>query len=185
MGFWIGTGFNALKSVGWQWRNIRRTDPARVERHRLVLSAATLLTLAFGGRRRTPSAEMESERVAGVAESGAGAQPTRERISPRHDDAEPPFGKGQDAARRAAAARTLDASAGWREGRLPPRNPKPAPSPSREKGFVARDSRLASAGCARPPPSPLSWFSGSRKTGSSSCARRRREGAGRRAPRRR
>ena len=50
MRFWIETGFKALKSVGWQWRKTRRTDPARVERHWLALSAATLLTLAFGSR---------------------------------------------------------------------------------------------------------------------------------------
>ena len=30
MRFWIESGFNALKSVGWQWRKTRRTDPARV-----------------------------------------------------------------------------------------------------------------------------------------------------------
>ena len=63
MRFWIETGFNALKSVGWQRRKTRRTDPARVERHWLVLSVATLLTLAFGSRaddanalKRNPSA---------------------------------------------------------------------------------------------------------------------------------
>ena len=34
--------------MGWQRRKTRRTDPAPVERHWLVLSVATLLTLAFG-----------------------------------------------------------------------------------------------------------------------------------------
>ena len=63
MRFWIETGFKALKSVGWQWQKTRRTDPARVERHWLVLSVATLPTLAFGSRaedaqalKRDPSA---------------------------------------------------------------------------------------------------------------------------------
>ena len=49
--------------MGWQWRKTRRTDPARVERHRLVLSVATPLALAFGSRvedanalKRDPSA---------------------------------------------------------------------------------------------------------------------------------
>ena len=63
MRFWIETGFKALKSLGWQWQKTRRTDPARVDRHWLVLSVATLLTLAFGSRvedaqalRRDPSA---------------------------------------------------------------------------------------------------------------------------------
>ena len=50
MRFWIETGFKALKSVGWQWQKARRTAPALVERHWLVLSVATLLTLAFGSR---------------------------------------------------------------------------------------------------------------------------------------
>ena len=63
MRFWIETGFNALKSAGWQWQKTRRTDPARVERHWLDLSVATLLTLACGNRvedaqalKRNPSA---------------------------------------------------------------------------------------------------------------------------------
>ena len=63
MRFWIETEFKALKSVGWQRRKTRRTDPARVEPRCLVLSVATLLTLAFGRRsedaqalKRDPSA---------------------------------------------------------------------------------------------------------------------------------
>ena len=63
MRFWIETSFKTLKSVGWQWQKTRRTDPARVERHWLVLSVATLLTLATGSRvedtqalKRDPSA---------------------------------------------------------------------------------------------------------------------------------
>lgn len=48
--FWIEMGFRALKGVGWQWQKTRRTDPARISRHWLVLSVATLLTLAYGSR---------------------------------------------------------------------------------------------------------------------------------------
>ena len=48
--FWIELGFKALKSLGWQWDKTRRTDPARVSRHWLVLSVATLLALAYGTR---------------------------------------------------------------------------------------------------------------------------------------
>ena len=44
------TGFKALKSIGWKWDKTRRTDPARVSRHWLVLSVATLLALAYGTR---------------------------------------------------------------------------------------------------------------------------------------
>ena len=48
--FWIELGFRAIKGVGWQWQHSRRTDPERVSRHWLVLSVATLLTLAYGSR---------------------------------------------------------------------------------------------------------------------------------------
>ena len=44
------TGFKAIKSLGWKWDKTRRTDPARVSRHWLVLSVATLLALAYGTR---------------------------------------------------------------------------------------------------------------------------------------
>ena len=84
MRFWIETGFKALKSVGWQWQKTRRTDPARVERHWLVLSVATPLTLAFGSRvedaqalkrdpgamRSPPKAAHERNRIAGVFRLG-------------------------------------------------------------------------------------------------------------------
>ena len=48
--FWIELGFRALKGVGWQWQRTRRIDPTRVSRHWLVLSVATLWTLAYGTR---------------------------------------------------------------------------------------------------------------------------------------
>ena len=48
--FWIELGFRALKSLGWQWQNTRRTDPERVARHWLALSVATFWTLAYGTR---------------------------------------------------------------------------------------------------------------------------------------
>jgi hypothetical protein len=47
---WIELGFRALKSFGWHWERTRRTDPARVARHWLVLAVATLLDLAVGTR---------------------------------------------------------------------------------------------------------------------------------------
>ena len=48
--FWIELGFKAVKSLGWKWDKTRRTDPARVSRHWLVLSVATLLAPAYGTR---------------------------------------------------------------------------------------------------------------------------------------
>ena len=47
---WIELGCKALKSLGWQWDQTRRTGPARVSRHWLALSVATLLALAYGAR---------------------------------------------------------------------------------------------------------------------------------------
>jgi hypothetical protein len=47
---WIELGFRALKSCGWQWERTRRTAPARIARHWLVLAIATLLSLAVGTR---------------------------------------------------------------------------------------------------------------------------------------
>ena len=44
------TGYGAIKSLGWQWHKTRRTDPAPISRHWLVLSVATLLALAYGTR---------------------------------------------------------------------------------------------------------------------------------------
>ena len=56
--FWIELGFKAcpghdrgaIKSLGWKWDKTRRTNPARVSRHWLALSVATLLAQAYGAR---------------------------------------------------------------------------------------------------------------------------------------
>jgi hypothetical protein len=47
---WIELGCRALQSFGWHWERTRRSDPARVARHWLVLAVATLLSLAVGTR---------------------------------------------------------------------------------------------------------------------------------------
>src|SRR3954468_24557780 len=47
---WVELGFRALKGLGWQWQRSRRTDPARVARHWLVLAVASLWGLAHGTR---------------------------------------------------------------------------------------------------------------------------------------
>jgi len=47
---WIELGFRTLKSGGWHWERIRRTDPDRVARHWLVLAVATLWAVATGTR---------------------------------------------------------------------------------------------------------------------------------------
>lgn len=50
MRVWVELGFRALKGVGWQWQQTRRTEPARVARHWLVLAVATLWVVACGTR---------------------------------------------------------------------------------------------------------------------------------------
>jgi hypothetical protein len=59
---WIEQGFRALKSAGWHWERIRRTDPERVARHWLVLAVASVLTAAYGSR-------VEDATWAGIAPS--------------------------------------------------------------------------------------------------------------------
>ena len=71
--FWIELGFKALKSLGWQWRKTRRTDPARISRHWFVLSVATLLTLAYGTRVEDAYDRRMTPRQLASAAQGAGA----------------------------------------------------------------------------------------------------------------
>jgi hypothetical protein len=47
---WIECGFRVLQSFGWQWQRSRRTHPARVARHWLVLAVTTLWAAAVGTR---------------------------------------------------------------------------------------------------------------------------------------
>jgi hypothetical protein len=47
---WVELGFRALKGLGWQWQQTRRTEPTRVARHWLVLAVAMLWVLAYGTR---------------------------------------------------------------------------------------------------------------------------------------
>ena len=60
MRVWIEQGFRTLKRMGWQWHRTRRLDPARVDRHWLVLAVATLWVLAHGTR-------VEEARLRGLA----------------------------------------------------------------------------------------------------------------------
>ena len=47
---WIEQGFRILKREGWHWHRTRRLDPARVDRHWLVMAIATVQVLAYGTR---------------------------------------------------------------------------------------------------------------------------------------
>ena len=83
--FWIELGFKAcprprpgaLKSLGWKWDKTRRTDPARVSRHWLVLSVATLLALAYGTR-------VEDAQDRSIAPGNLRAPP--KALAPNHRD---------------------------------------------------------------------------------------------------
>jgi Transposase DDE domain len=66
---WIEFGFRALKGLGWHWDRTRRTDPARVARHWLVLAVATLWVLAYGTR-------AEDAELAGVAPANLRTAPS-------------------------------------------------------------------------------------------------------------
>src|SRR4051794_1059724 len=79
---WVELGFRALKGLGWQWQRSRRTDPARVARHWLVLAVASLAALAHGTRvedareRGLPPARLRAPPA-----SRAGTRPPPPRIS--------------------------------------------------------------------------------------------------------
>ena len=75
--FWIELGFKAVKSLGWKWDKTRGTDPARISRHWLVLSVATLLALAYGTR-------VEDANERRIAPSSLRVPP--KALLPRHRD---------------------------------------------------------------------------------------------------
>ena len=75
--FWIELGFKALKSPGWKWDKARRTDPTRISHHWLMLSVATLLTLAYGTR-------VEDACDRGIALGNLRAPP--KALAPNHRD---------------------------------------------------------------------------------------------------
>ena len=109
-------GFKAIKSLGWQWDKTRRTDPARISRHWLVLSVATLLALAYGtrvedaqdrriapGNLRTPPQDSGFQSPGPSEPSGA----HRQRHPLRHRLAEAFAAQRTPLEPRLAAARTL------------------------------------------------------------------------------
>src|SRR3954465_3718880 len=75
-------GFRALKGLGWQWQRSRRTDPARVARHWLVLAVASLAALAHGTRVEAPRGRgLPPARLRAPPASRAGTRPRPRRIS--------------------------------------------------------------------------------------------------------
>jgi len=74
---WVELGFRALKSVGWRWQRTRRTDPARIARHWLVLAVATLWALAYGTRVEDAAARGVPPARLRTPPAGAPAPPAR------------------------------------------------------------------------------------------------------------
>lgn len=46
---WIECGFKDTKRGGWSWHHTKMQDPARAERHWLVMAVATLWVVSVGG----------------------------------------------------------------------------------------------------------------------------------------
>ncbi len=46
---WIECGFKDTKRGGWNWHHTKMEDPARAERHWLVMAVATLWVVSVGG----------------------------------------------------------------------------------------------------------------------------------------
>jgi hypothetical protein len=114
---WIELGFRALKGVGWQWQRSRRTDPARVGRHWLVLAVAMLWTLAVGTRAEDAAAlRRPPAQVRRPPRRPTGPTPTPRRASV--------FSRGRALLHRAVARGRL-----WTRLWLAP-EPWPDPRPS-------------------------------------------------------
>src|SRR3954447_20949965 len=81
---WVELGFRALKGLGWQWQRSRRTDPARVARHWLVLAVASLAALAHGTGvedAREPGLPPARLRAPPASRAGTRPRPRPRRIS--------------------------------------------------------------------------------------------------------
>ena len=112
---WVELGFRALKGLGWQWQRSRRTDPARVARHWLVLAVASLWVLAHGTRvedahgRGLPPARLRAPAPARGAHPPAADRPVPARRAvavppaPRASAALAPLVAGSRAVAAAAA----------------------------------------------------------------------------------
>jgi len=59
---WIECGFKDTKRGGWNWHHTKMEDPARAERHWLVMAVATLWVVSVGG-------EVDATRPASTLES--------------------------------------------------------------------------------------------------------------------
>src|SRR3954453_1201583 len=143
---WVELGFRALKGLGWQWQRSRRTDPARVARHWLVLAVASLTVLAHGTR-------VEDAHARGLPPAPP-RTPTRPPASPPPaSGAQPPTPGQPDPAGRPVAAAPARARAAVASPVAPPR--ARAPPPPRARDPRPRRGDLTYAGSlplSAPPP---------------------------------
>ena len=114
--FWIEMGFRALKAVGFRWDKTRREDPERVCRHWLVLSVATLWTLAYGSRvedavsvGKAPRSSQSASKatVARSSQCSEQTETSRQCVAVGHELAETAAEPGKTLAKGLAASRTL------------------------------------------------------------------------------
>ena len=112
---WIELGFRALKGVGWQWEHTRRTGPARVARHWLVLAVAMVWVMAYGTR-------VEDAELRGLPPAHLHTPP--KQVAPRRARRVSVFQQG-----RSFLVRQLLKGRPWRCLWLAP-EPWPCPSPS-------------------------------------------------------
>src|SRR3954464_12798309 len=124
---WVELGFRALKGVGWRWQRSRRTDPARVARHWLVLAGASLTGLAAGTR--VEGGGRRGRRPPG-RRAGAGAPSRRPGCAPLPYRRPPPARagsacSGSGSSGCATCSREVDRGVGC--GSLPSLGPSPRP----------------------------------------------------------
>ncbi len=77
---WIECGFKDTKRGGWNWHYTKMEDPARAERHWLVMAVATLWVVSVGG---VVDAEQPASTLAALPQTHRARTHTKGRQNPR------------------------------------------------------------------------------------------------------
>jgi hypothetical protein len=77
---WIECGFKDTKRGGWNWHYTKMEDPARAERHWLVMAVATLWVVSVGG---VVDAEQPASTLAALPQTHRARTHTKGRTKPR------------------------------------------------------------------------------------------------------
>ena len=77
---WIECGFKDTKRGGWNWHYTKMQDPARAERHWLVMAVATLWVVSVGG---VVDAEQPASTLAALPQTHRARTHTKGRQNPR------------------------------------------------------------------------------------------------------